>query len=58
MLYLAHEEVDTAIVGTCNLDHLRANVAWVENELPIAPEVVEELRRRFASLEQQWIQLT
>jgi aryl-alcohol dehydrogenase-like predicted oxidoreductase len=55
---LAHEEVDTAIVGTCNLNHLRANAAWLENELPIAPEVVEELQRRFACVGQQWIQLT
>jgi aryl-alcohol dehydrogenase-like predicted oxidoreductase len=55
---LAHEEVDTAIAGTSNLEHMRANVAWVKSELPIAPEVVEELHRRFASVGEQWIQLT
>ena len=55
---LAHEEVDTAIVGTCNHSHLRANIAWVENGLSFAPEVVEELHRRFACVGQQWIQLT
>jgi aryl-alcohol dehydrogenase-like predicted oxidoreductase len=55
---LAHEQVDTAIVGTRNLKHLCANVAWLENGLPIAPEVVEELHRRFGSVGEQWIQLT
>jgi aryl-alcohol dehydrogenase-like predicted oxidoreductase len=55
---LAHEEVDTAIAGTSNLEHMRANVVWVKSELPIAPEVVEELHRRFASVGEQWIQLT
>jgi aryl-alcohol dehydrogenase-like predicted oxidoreductase len=55
---LAHEEVDTAIVGTCNLNHLRANIAWVENGFSFAPEVVEELYRRFAHVGQRWIQLT
>jgi aryl-alcohol dehydrogenase-like predicted oxidoreductase len=44
---LAHEEVDTAIVGTRNPEHMRANIALVENELPIPAEVVQELRRRF-----------
>lgn len=48
---LAHEEVDTAIVGTRNPDHMRANIKLVENELPIPPEVVQELHRRFDQLE-------
>jgi len=47
---LAHEEVNTAIVGTGNPDHMRANIAWVENELPLRPEVVQELHRRFERL--------
>lgn len=54
---LAHDEVDTAIVGTKNPDHLRANIHWVEEELPLAPEVVEELHRRFDELGGEWEQL-
>ncbi len=54
---LAHDEVDTAIVGTKNPDHLRGNIHWVEEELPLAPEVVEELHRRFDELGGDWEQL-
>jgi aryl-alcohol dehydrogenase-like predicted oxidoreductase len=48
---LAHEEVDTAIVGTRNPDHMRANVEMVESGLPLTMEVVQELHRRFDRLE-------
>jgi aryl-alcohol dehydrogenase-like predicted oxidoreductase len=48
---LAHEEVDTAIVGTRNPDHMRANVEMVESGLPLPTEVVQELHRRFDQLE-------
>jgi aryl-alcohol dehydrogenase-like predicted oxidoreductase len=44
---LAHKEVDTAIVGTRDPGHMKTNIEWVEKELPIAPEVVEELHQRF-----------
>ena len=47
---LAHTEVDTAIVGTRDPEHMRANIRLVENELPISHEVVEELHRRFSEL--------
>ena len=47
---LAHDEVDTAIVGTRNPDHMRANITLVENELPIPKEAVQELHRRFDQL--------
>ena len=53
----AHEEVDTAIVGTHNLSHLRANIALVESGDPLAPQVVEELHRRFDELEDDWQQV-
>lgn len=53
---LAHEEVDTAIVGTKNPDHVRANVRMVEEQLPIASEAVEVLRRRYDELEDDWRQ--
>jgi len=48
---LAHEEVDTAIVGTHNPDHMKANIELVGNELPIPQEVVEELHHRFSQVE-------
>jgi aryl-alcohol dehydrogenase-like predicted oxidoreductase len=48
---LAHEEVDTAIVGTRNPDHMKTNIELVENELPIPQEVVEELHHRFSQAE-------
>jgi aryl-alcohol dehydrogenase-like predicted oxidoreductase len=47
---LAHDDVDTAIVGTSDPEHMRGNIARVENELPIPDEVVEELHRRFDEL--------
>jgi aryl-alcohol dehydrogenase-like predicted oxidoreductase len=49
---LAHDEVDTAIVGTRNPEHMRANIERVENELPLSEEVVEELHRRFDELDE------
>lgn len=48
---LAHKEVDTAIVGTRDPDHMKANIELVENELPISAEVVQELHCRFDRLE-------
>jgi hypothetical protein len=54
----AHDAVDTFIVGTRDPDHLAANVDWVEHDLPIAEETVEELHRRFEQLadEHDWRQ--
>ena len=53
----AHPEVDTAIVGTHNPAHMQSNIAMVENELPIANSVVEELYRRFeAAANEDWYQ--
>ena len=57
---LAHEAVDTAIVGTQNPEHMRTNIAWVENRLPIAPEAVAALHERFERLaeDRNWRQLS
>jgi aryl-alcohol dehydrogenase-like predicted oxidoreductase len=55
---LAHESVDTAIVGTHNPRHMQANIQWIETALPIDPAAVEELHRRFEQLGQEWIQKT
>jgi len=54
---LAHDEVDTAIVGTRRLRHLQANIALLD-ALPIAPEAVAELHRRFEQVGQDWMQQT
>lgn len=53
----AHEAADVFIVGTRNPAHLAANIAQVETQLPIAPETVVELHRRFETLGQSWMQL-
>lgn len=52
----AHEAVDTFIVGTHNPLHMQANIEWVNEKLPIAPEAVAELQRRFEALGQHWTQ--
>ena len=54
---LAHETVDTAIVGTQNPAHMQANIDWVENELPLAAEAVAALHERFEAVGQAWVQL-
>lgn len=53
---LAHEAIDTAIVGTKNPEHVRANVEIVEHALPIAEAAVGELRRRYDALADGWAQ--
>ena len=53
----AHPEVDTAIVGTSNHEHLLSDIDIVERRLPIPVESVEELRRRFDEVGEQWRQL-
>ena len=53
----AHDQVDTAIVGTLNPSHLNSNIDMVETRLPIAAEAVEELRSRFDALGETWFQL-
>ena len=47
---LAHDEVDTAIVGTRDPEHMKTNIELAESALPIPAEVVEELHRRFDRL--------
>jgi len=53
---LAHEPVDTAIVGSSNPEHVRQNIRWVRDELPIARKAVEELHRRFQEMDTGWKQ--
>lgn len=53
---LAHDAIDTAIVGTKNPDHLRANIETVEHGLPIPKQAVTELRQRYDRLADGWRQ--
>ena len=55
---LAHPNVDVAIVGSHNPDHIRSNIELIENQLPIQDSVVQELYRRFERVEDDWRQLT
>ncbi len=52
----AHPEVDTALVGTTNLSHLRSNIELVESGVSITTEAVDELYRRFDKFD--WPQVT
>lgn len=54
----AHSEVDTAIVGTRNPDHMRSNIHMVESQLPISQAAVNTLHQRFDELDTDWKQLT
>ena len=51
----AHPQVDTAILGTRNPDHMRSNIDLVEGGLPLGESVVEELCRRWNELDEGWI---
>jgi aryl-alcohol dehydrogenase-like predicted oxidoreductase len=53
---LAHEGIDTAIVGTRNPEHMRSNIRSVEQELPIAEQAVEVLQQRFDQASTHWLQ--
>jgi aryl-alcohol dehydrogenase-like predicted oxidoreductase len=54
----AHDDVGVFIVGTHNPRHMRVNLGWVETELPIPSQTVEELHRRFEQLDVEWEQQT
>jgi hypothetical protein len=54
---MAHEAMDTAIVGTHNPGHMQMNLDWLENDLPISMKTVAELQRRFDTLDDDWVQL-
>lgn len=54
----AHDDVDTAIVGTVNPEHMKTNIEWVETKLPIDDARIKELHRRFDEVGQDWVQLS
>lgn len=53
---LAHSEVNIAIVGTTDPEHMRQNIDWFYNELPIPQEAVDELHSRFDEIGSGWLQ--
>ena len=55
---LDRPEIDTAIVGTRNPAHMRANIALVEQGLGLSEELTAELHRRFELLDDDWFQQT
>lgn len=55
---LDRPEIDTAIVGTRNPAHMRANIALVDRGLGLSEELTAELHRRFEILDDDWFQQT
>lgn len=55
---LDRPEIDTAIVGTRNPAHMRANIALVDRGLGLPGELTAELHRRFELLDDDWFQQT
>ena len=51
----AHPQVDTAILGTRNPDHMRSNIELVEGGLSLGEPVVDELYRRWDELDDGWL---
>jgi aryl-alcohol dehydrogenase-like predicted oxidoreductase len=54
---LAYPQVHTAIVGTRNPRHMQANLNWLDSELPVHPEAVTEIARRFDEFGGEWSSL-
>jgi hypothetical protein len=54
----AHSQVDTAIVGTTNPDHLLSNIAMLDKGVELASETMGTLIKRFDDLGAEWQQLT
>ncbi len=54
----AHPQVDTAIVGTTNPEHLLSNIEMVNSGLGLVDGVVKELHRRFDVLGADWRQIS
>ena len=54
----AHSQVDTAIVGTTNSDHLLSNIEMLDRGVKLSPETMGALIKRFDDLGLEWQQLT
>lgn len=53
----SHPEVDTAIIGTANPDHLLSNITKLQLALKLPRSVTNELHLRFDKLDSGWLQL-
>lgn len=53
---LAHDEVDVAIIGTKNPEHMLGNIRRVEEGVRIAPETLDALYERFDRHDNSWVQ--
>jgi aryl-alcohol dehydrogenase-like predicted oxidoreductase len=53
---LAHDEVDTAIVGTSDPQHVRENIEWFYNHPQLDDETIDELHQRFENFGSDWTQ--
>jgi aryl-alcohol dehydrogenase-like predicted oxidoreductase len=53
---LAEDAIDTAIVGTSNLQHLQDNIDIVENGPPVDPMYLRELLERYDQVGTEWNQ--
>jgi len=47
---LAFAQVDTAIVGTRNLEHMKENIGIMNNWKSLSPELIDIFRQRHAQL--------
>lgn len=52
----ARPEIDVAIVGTLDPDHMASNLKLVDEDLSLEAEMLEELYRRFDQLGSDWEQ--
>tara|TARA_Y100001936_G_scaffold56222_1_gene55116 strand:- start:83 stop:994 length:912 start_codon:yes stop_codon:yes gene_type:complete len=53
---LSFEQVQTAIVGTQNIFHLRNNIKIMESKLTISDQVIDELCRIWSDISDEWEQ--
>ena len=54
---LSHDAVTTAIVGTRNPAHMRANLEMIEREIILEKETLHELYHRYEEIGEDWPQL-
>ena len=53
----AHPEINTAIIGTTNVDHLLSNIEMLNQGITISSQTFSELTQRFSDLGENWRQL-
>ena len=53
---LSFEQVQTAIVGTQNISHLRNNIKIMESKLKISDQVIDELCTIWSDISDEWEQ--